>query len=73
MCAMKKTLKNATIVDVRTFEEFAVEHFPNAVNIPLDNIAQRIKEFKECKSQLLLIAELATQWNSSFYSKAKWN
>lgn len=44
---MKETYKIATIVDVRTPEEFAGEHFPNAVNIPLDQVAQRINEFKE--------------------------
>ncbi len=44
---MKETYKNATIVDVRTPEEFAGEHFPNAINIPLDQVAQRINEFKE--------------------------
>ncbi len=44
---MKETYKNATIVDVRTPEEFAGERFPNAINIPLDQVAQRINEFKE--------------------------
>ena len=32
------------IVDVRTLEESAVDHFPNDVNIPLDYIVQRIKK-----------------------------
>jgi len=27
---------NTTIVDVRTPEEYAVEHIPSAINIPLD-------------------------------------
>ncbi len=44
---MKETYKNATIVDVRTPEEFAGEHLPIAINIPLDQVAQRINEFKE--------------------------
>jgi len=44
---MKETYKSATIVDVRTPEEYADEHFPNAINIPLDQVAQRINEFKE--------------------------
>ena len=30
--------KGATIIDVRTVEEFNREHIPNAVNIPLDGI-----------------------------------
>lgn len=42
-----KTLNNATIVDVRTPEEFSSEHIPDAINIPLDQVQQRINEFKE--------------------------
>jgi len=42
---MKESYENATIVDVRTPEEFAGEHFPNAINISLDQVAQRINEF----------------------------
>ena len=44
---MQGTANNATIVDVRTPEEFTEGHFPNAINIPLDQVAQRINEFKE--------------------------
>lgn len=35
-----------TMVDVRTPEEFAESHFPDAINIPLDMVAARIDEFK---------------------------
>jgi phage shock protein E len=42
-----KIEKNATIVDVRTPDEFAGEHFPGAINIPLDELAGRINELKE--------------------------
>ena len=38
---------NATIVDVRTPSEFAGLHIPGAINIPLDEVAKRINEFKE--------------------------
>ncbi|WP_207493780.1 rhodanese-like domain-containing protein [Aridibaculum aurantiacum] len=44
---MKDTYKNATIVDVRTPEEYAAGHYPNAVNIPLDEVAARVEEFKK--------------------------
>lgn len=44
---MKENYNNATLIDVRTPEEFAGDHFPNAINIPLDQVAQRINEFKE--------------------------
>lgn len=42
---MKATNK-ATIVDVRTPEEYAGEHYPNAINIPYDQVAERIDAFK---------------------------
>ena len=41
------TSKTATIVDVRTPEEFTEGHFPNAINIPLDHVQQRISEIKD--------------------------
>ena len=44
---MKEKFKNATIVDVRTPEEFAENHFPDAINIPLDQVQQHIEEFKK--------------------------
>lgn len=44
---MKEKLKNATIVDVRTPEEFAENHFPDAINIPLDLVPQNIEKFKK--------------------------
>jgi phage shock protein E len=43
---MKKLFKNATIIDVRTPAEFAQEHVPGAINVPLDQIQNRIDEFK---------------------------
>ena len=39
--------KNATIVDVRTPGEFAGQHVPGAINIPLDEVTNRINEFKK--------------------------
>lgn len=35
-----------TIVDVRTPEEFNMDHIEGAINIPLDKVASRINEFK---------------------------
>lgn len=34
----------ATLVDVRTPEEFAAGHLPGAVNIPVDELPQRLGE-----------------------------
>ena len=33
-----------TVIDVRTAEEFKAGHIPGAVNIPFDQVAQRISE-----------------------------
>lgn len=43
---MEQTSKVATIIDVRSPQEFAAEHYPNAINIPLDQIAQKVDELK---------------------------
>lgn len=48
-----QTSKTVTIVDVRTPEEYTIEHFPNAINIPLDQVAQKINEFKEMPQPII--------------------
>ena len=48
-----EAVSNTTIVDVRTPEEFTEGHFPNAINIPLDQVAQRINEFKEMPKPII--------------------
>ena len=50
---MKERFKSASIVDVRTPEEFATEHIPDAINIPYDQVAQRINEFKEMQKPVI--------------------
>jgi len=42
---MKDELIKGTVIDVRTPEEFSERHYPNAINIPLDQVQQRISEF----------------------------
>lgn len=39
--------KNATIVDVRTEDEFSCGHVPGAINIPLEEVHKRIHEFNK--------------------------
>jgi phage shock protein E len=41
----EKIKAGATIVDVRTVEEFEEENYPNALNIPVDQIEKRLGEF----------------------------
>ena len=50
---MMESLNDVSIVDVRMPEEYLVEHFPNAINIPLDSIAQRIEEFRQMKKPII--------------------
>jgi phage shock protein E len=50
---MKNILESATILDVRTPEEFSGGHYPNAINIPLDELPQRINEIKEMKQPIV--------------------
>jgi phage shock protein E len=49
-----KIKEGALIVDVRSAEEFAEEHFPAAVNIPVDEIQQRLQEFGDRNKPLVL-------------------
>ena len=44
----------ATIVDVRTPGEFAEGHLEGSTNIPLDQVEERIGEFREMSRPLIL-------------------
>lgn len=48
-----ETTNKATIVDVRTPEEYAGEHYPNAINIPYEQVAQRIDEFEDMPKPII--------------------
>jgi len=48
-----KIANSATIVDVRTPGEFAGRNVPGAINIPLDQIAQRVNELKELPKPII--------------------
>ena len=43
---MIEAVNDVSIVDVRTPKEYFVEHLPNAIKIPLDQITQRSEEFR---------------------------
>ncbi len=43
-----------SIVDVRTREEFAGGHVVGSINIPLNEVAQRLEEFKTLPQPILL-------------------
>lgn len=44
----------STIVDVRTSQEFAEGHAPGSVNIPLQELSQRMEELKALPAPLVL-------------------
>jgi len=55
MFDLETTIKSgAKIIDVRTSEEFNEEHYPNALNIPVDQIRQRLVEFGEKNGPIVL-------------------
>ncbi len=47
-------ITEATIIDVRTPEEFNMGNVTGSINIPLDTIPQRIEEIKGFKKPLVL-------------------
>jgi rhodanese-related sulfurtransferase len=49
-------LPGTVIVDVRTTEEFKNGHFPKSVNIPLNELNNRIDEFKQMQHIIVCCA-----------------
>lgn len=47
--------EDALVIDVRTPAEFADGHLPNARNVPVDKIGERIAEFEAFKSRPLIL------------------
>ena len=55
MSGIEEMIKSgAKIVDVRTPEEFEEESFPNAVNIPVNEVQSRISEFGEIDKPIIV-------------------
>lgn len=46
--------KNTTIVDVRTSEEFRGGNVNGSINIPVNEIPNRLEEFKQMKKPIVL-------------------
>ena len=47
-------MKNQIIIDVRTQEEFEMGHVPDAINIPLNEIPNKIAEIKSFDEEIIL-------------------
>ncbi|MCX8020287.1 MAG: rhodanese-like domain-containing protein [Chitinophagaceae bacterium] len=56
MKTLKEIVKDAsaTIVDVRSTWEYASDHIPGALNIPLEEISYRLAEFRQMKKPVVL-------------------
>ncbi len=53
--SLSEMIKNgAKIVDVRSTEEFEDEHFPGAVNIPVNEIQKRMPELGEKEAPIIM-------------------
>ena len=50
---MKGLFNEGTFIDVRSQEEFEREHFPNAINIPLDLVPQKVSEFNKMPKPII--------------------
>jgi phage shock protein E len=63
----------ATIIDVRSRGEFMGGHVAGSVNIPLQEIPDRIEEFKNMKNIVLCCASGNRSGQATLYLKTKWN
>lgn len=61
--------KNATLIDVRTPEEFAKGTAEGAINIPLEEIGTRWQELKGKENVVLFCRRGDSCWQSTRYSQ----
>lgn len=45
------------VVDVRTVEEFNDDHLEGSINIPLNEVPERVEEFKQMNQPLILVCK----------------
>lgn len=51
---LSKIKSGAKIIDVRSPEEFGEEHYPNAVNIPVEEIQSRLNDVGDKNAAVIL-------------------
>lgn len=51
---MNEQIAKGSIVDVRSPEEFKERHYPNAINIPLEQLQQRLAAFKDIPKPIVI-------------------
>ncbi len=47
--------KNAIVIDVRTKEEYQMEHYKDALNIPYDEIEKHLKKLESYKDKPIIL------------------
>ena len=50
---MKELIENGIVVDVRSPQEFEGEHFPGAINIALEQVQEKVNDFKEMPKPII--------------------
>jgi len=50
---MKEILNKASVIDVRTPGEYLDGHYPGAINIPLNELTERLDEFKKMQQPIV--------------------
>ena len=58
--------KTATIIDVRTPEEFQSGHVPYSINIPLDTIAYQVDKLKGLSKPIILCCQSGNRSSQAF-------
>lgn len=59
--------KQGTIVDVRTPAEYGHAHAEGSINIPMNEVPQRIEEFKNLKSPVVLCCASGGRSGQTFH------
>ncbi|MES1204642.1 MAG: rhodanese-like domain-containing protein [Pseudomonadota bacterium] len=52
--ARRLVVAGARLVDVRSPREFAAAHLPGAVNIPVGDLAERLRELEPAETEIVL-------------------
>ena len=63
---MKKARSKKTVIDVRRPDEFAKGHADGSINIPLQEMPERLDEIKKFKSPLLVVCGGGTRYIRAF-------
>ena len=62
----KNKLQKRVVIDVRRPDEFAEGHAKNSINIPLQEMEERLKEIKKIKEPIILVCGGGTRHIKAF-------